>query len=301
MRRQKPGDLLVVVAAPHAMAKHARMPKTPVVNGLVPAFQQGNVRLYLGDCREILPLLDGVDVVITDPPYGAETHEKALGGAGNGKYKKSVHFEAIDAEQFDEYIKTLVEKSARWVIATCEWRHVFKLEKNGLLIRLGIWVKPNGRPSIGGDRPGTGWEPVVILHREGKCRWNGGGQHAVWTYCIETGLHPTQKPLPLISKWGQQFSDPGETILDPFMGSGTTGIAAIRNGRGFVGIEKDPKFFEIALNRIRAELDQGKFDFDPAGKFVEVPLIELPKAGRARSAPAPPRADPPPHPLPSAA
>jgi site-specific DNA-methyltransferase (adenine-specific) len=271
------------------------MPKTPLVNGLVPAFQQGNVRFYLGDCREILPLLNGVDVVITDPPYGAETHEKALGAGGRSKL---VHFESITADSFKEYCKTLVEISARWVIATCEWRHVSALERDGRLIRLGIWVKPNGAPCFLGDRPGTGWEAVAILHREGKCRWNGGGQHAVWTYCIETGLHPTQKPLPLISKWVQQFSDPGETILDPFMGSGTTGVAAIRNGRGFIGIEKDPEFFEIALNRIRAELDQGKFDFDPAGKFVEVPLIELPKAGRARSAPAPPRAEPAPHPLP---
>jgi DNA modification methylase len=81
-------------------------------------------------------------------------------------------------------------------------------------------------------------------------RWNGGGHHAVWQCSIASGNHPTEKPLPLLSKWTQQFTDKGETILDPFMGSGTTGVAAVQMGRKFIGIEREPKYFDIACRRI---------------------------------------------------
>ena len=125
------------------------------------------------------------------------------------------------------------------------------LEAAGVpLVRLGVWIKPNGAPQFTGDRPGTGWEAVAILHREGKKRWNGGGHHAVWHCPIEQGEHPTQKPLRLVSDWLRAFSDFGETILDPFMGSGTTGVAAVKLGRKFIGIEIEPKYFDIACRRI---------------------------------------------------
>jgi site-specific DNA-methyltransferase (adenine-specific) len=94
------------------------------------------------------------------------------------------------------------------------------------------------------------WEAVAILHREGKKRWNGGGHHAVWVCNVELGEHPTQKPLKLLLEWVAKFSDPGETILDPFMGSGTTGVACAQLGRRFIGIEKNANYFEVALRRI---------------------------------------------------
>jgi site-specific DNA-methyltransferase (adenine-specific) len=97
-----------------------------------------------------------------------------------------------------------------------------------------------------------GWEAVAILHREGKKRWNGGGHHAVWVCNVEHGQHPTQKPIALLLDWIAKFTEPGELVLDPFMGSGTTGIACERLGRRFIGIEKDPKYFELACARITA-------------------------------------------------
>jgi DNA modification methylase len=101
-------------------------------------------------------------------------------------------------------------------------------------------------------RVGTGWEAVLILHREGKKRWNGGGHHAVWTINkVEAKYHPTQKPLPLLKKWIMQFTDPGDLICDPFMGSATTGVAALQLGRRFIGNELDAKHFATAQKRIQ--------------------------------------------------
>lgn len=230
-----------------------------------------NATLYLGDCMDILPTLDKVDAVITDPPYGQRTHEGArTGGNGHSDPKSGkavlIDFSALNDEQFIPLCAKLVNLSARWVVMTCEWRHAAMLEQNQLLVRLGVWIKPNGAPQFTGDRPGTGWEAVAILHRSGKKRWNGGGRHAVWNHCIETGFHPTQKPIALLSNWVKDFTDHGETIFDPFMGSGTTGVAAIQMGRKFIGIEREPKYFDIACKRI-----------EQASKQVDM-FVEQPKA-----------------------
>jgi site-specific DNA-methyltransferase (adenine-specific) len=123
-----------------------------------------------------------------------------------------------------------------------------------LLVRLGIWRKPDGSPQFTGDRPGMGWEAIAICHRPGRKRWNGGGRHAVWEYPKgnnRTG-HPTEKPLRLFADLVRLFTDEGETVCDPYMGSGTTGVACVRHGRRFVGIEIDPRFYAIAEKRITA-------------------------------------------------
>ena len=220
----------------------------------------GDATLYLADCMEVLPTLPKVDAVITDPPYGARTHAGARTGADGGVVL--IDFACLPDEQFIPLCLQLVEKASRWVVMSCEWRHAAMLEGFGALVRLGVWVKPNGSPQFTGDRPGTGWEAIACLHREGKKRWNGGGHHAVWTFPKTDGEHPTQKPLALVSKWVQQFTDHAETILDPFMGSGTTGVAAIQLGRKFIGIEREPKYFDIACERISRAVAQGRL-FEP--------------------------------------
>ena len=164
-----------------------------------------------------------------------------------------INFDSITPERFRKDCGAWVEMTRRWVLLTCEWRHAATLEDAGLpLVRLGVWVKPNGAPQFTGDRPGTGWEAVAILHRAGKKQWNGGGHHAVWSYPTVQGEHPTQKPEPLLARWMVDFTDPGETVFDPFMGSGTSGVAAVKRGRGFIGIEQDPQHFDTACRRIEA-------------------------------------------------
>jgi len=208
-------------------------------------FEIGNATLYLGDCMDILPTLDKVDAVITDPPYDAKTHNGHLSNAAD---RQELGFSML--EDFGGMVDSLVAKSERWVLMTCATSHALEAQQRDDFIRLGVWIKPNGAPQFTGDRPGTGWEAVAIFHRKGRKQWNGGGHHAVWTHNIESGMHPTQKPIGLVSRWVEQFTNAKEVILDPFMGSGTTGVAAVQMGRKFIGIEREPKYFEIACKRI---------------------------------------------------
>jgi len=97
-----------------------------------------------------------------------------------------------------------------------------------------------------------GWEPVAICHRPGKKRWNGGGRHAFWTFpkgSNRTG-HPTGKPVGLFEAFVSDFTDPGDLVLDPFMGSGTTLDACKLLGRQAIGIEIEEKYCEIAARRL---------------------------------------------------
>jgi len=213
--------------------------------------QIGPHTLYCGDCLEILPTLaTGIaDHAITDPPFGAQTHAGAQTGTNGGE--QLVFFDPITAQQCTDVFEQLTLRICkRWVIATIEWRHALELEKRGILVRLGVWVKPNGAPQFTGDRPGTGWEAVAICHRSGRKRWNGGGHHATWRFCKTEGEHPTQKPVELITKWIDQFTDIGDTILDPYMGSGTTIVACAHTGRRGIGIEISREYFDIACRRI---------------------------------------------------
>jgi len=213
------------------------------------------VTLHLADCRDVLPKVGRIDVVITDPPYGRTTHAGAR--SAKSLTRSQIDFRPISAAELVETCQSLCAIAERWVVMTCEWQHAAALEAADVpLVRLGVWVKPNAAPQFSGDRPGMGWEAVAILHRKGRKRWNGGGHHAVWHCPVERGGHPTQKPERLVTDWLQKFSNPGETILDPFMGSGTTGVAAVRHGRRFVGVEIEPRYFDIACARISAALKQ---------------------------------------------
>lgn len=228
----------------------------------------GDCTLYLGDCREILPLLPTVDVVLSDPPYGeADTHSGHLSSVTlkNGEPAGQVlGFEGISASELEDHARLWCDKARRWVVFSCEWKHVNRLDEAGLLVRFGIWRKPDGAPQFTGDRPGTGWEAVSICHRAGKKHWNGGGSHAFWSI-PKAGQygHPTEKPLRLLRAWVRDFSDEGETVLDPFMGSGTTGVAALTLGRKFIGIEREEKYFDIAIRRITEAYKQPDFFVAP--------------------------------------
>jgi site-specific DNA-methyltransferase (adenine-specific) len=212
-----------------------------------------NVWLYEGDSRDVLQDLadDAADVCISDPPYGAKTHAGARTG-GDGE-KVLIDFDSITEDEFFAFCKHAVRIAKRWVVMTCEWRHAAAIEVRmpKEFVRLGVWIKPDGAPQFTGDRPGTGWEAVAMLHREGRKRWNGGGHHAVWTNHVErNNEHPTQKPVRLVREWVRLFSDPGEIILDPYAGSGTTGVAAIYEGRGAILIERDAKHADTIRRRI---------------------------------------------------
>lgn len=218
-----------------------------------PYYEQDGITIYHGDCREVLPTLGAVDHVMTDPPYSATTHK----GARTGDSRNAgvlVDFASVSVGVVRDVLAAT--KATRWAVLTCDWQHMLPLKvepPNGWkFVRHGVWVKPNGTPQFTGDRPAQGWEAVAILHADvkGKMRWNGGGLPATWTHLKVAGLHPTGKPEPLLIDWVTQFTDPGDLILDPFMGSGTTLFAAKRLGRKAIGIELEEKYCEIAAKRL---------------------------------------------------
>ena len=213
----------------------------------------GNATLYLGDCLEVMAGLPKVDAVITDPPYSANTHKQAKTNKGKGYGVQLVTFAALDDEGFAAVVEACLSVAHGWVIATCDYRHAALMYQHRRFVRLGAWVKPNPMPQISGDRPGQGFETVLVMHSGGRTKkWNRGGGAGVWNFPTEGGGTevPTQKPVALASAFVSDFTNRGETVCDPFMGSGTTGIACANTGRRFVGIERDERHFDIACRRI---------------------------------------------------
>ncbi len=221
-----------------------------------------------------------VDHVICDPPYEAEAHAegrriKSRGGGESGsapaRYGEvetlTLDFEPITELQRQMTARHATRVSRRWSLVFCQveavaaWRDEF-LSANASYRRTCAWLKRDAQPQMSGDRPGMGYESIVCAHVPGRSRWNGGGKRGVYESArasTEEGrpsLHMTEKPLSLMEKLIRDFTDPGDLILDPFAGSGTTGVAAIRLGRRFIGWEKDPKYHAIAVKRLTAAREQ---------------------------------------------
>ncbi|MBK8467862.1 MAG: site-specific DNA-methyltransferase [Chloracidobacterium sp.] len=177
------------------------------------------------------------------------------------------------------------DKCGGWALAFCQaeaisdWRSSF--ESHGSKFKRSmIWVKPDGMPQYNGQMPGMGYESIAAVWcGNGQSRWNGGGKHGVFTHCKNSGgkhQHETQKPIPLMRELVFLFSDAGQTILDPFMGSGTTGVACVKLGRKFIGIEIDPGYFETACKRIEAAYAQPDFFVEAEKKKpAEQMLLEI--------------------------
>lgn len=238
----------------------------------------GDATLYLGDCMDILPTLDKVDAVITDPPYSDSTHSNAKSNKG-GSGAKAIDFTAIDFTAIDAFLTACAPLCDGWVISNMDWRHIASLEfkKHSFyeLIRFGVWVKTNPMPQISADRPANGWDGIAyIFPKNKKKNWHGGGSHGNWIGSVITnGDHPTGKPVDMVSNWVIRFTDRNQTILDPFMGSGTTGVAAIQMGRKFIGIEREPKYFDIACKRIEQAVSQPRLFEDVRPMQEQTSLI----------------------------
>lgn len=224
-----------------------------------PYYSHAGITIYHGDCREILPTL-AADVCITDPPYNQQTHSGATTNGG-GVAHKLVPFAALsDAEILDVFGK-IGASVRRWVIATVAWQHAALLNSqtpDGIrFVRLGAWVKPAPMPQLTGDRPAQGWEAVAILHRAGESlRWNGGGKAAVFRQGATNtrALWPTEKPIALVREFLSLFAESGDVILDPFIGSGTTLVAAKDAGHHAIGIDLEERACEIAAKRLAQEV-----------------------------------------------
>lgn len=229
-----------------------------------------NWALHLGDCIEGMRTLhdEQVDVTISDPPFEAQAHTKQRRVKRDGGCEtESLPFAAITEAQRADVAWHIARVTKRWCLLFCQveasvqWATALTLAPFGMeYVRTMVWIKPDGMPQYTGDRPGMGYESIVVAHKKGRKRWNGGGRHGVFVENKNAGRppgtaapHPTTKPLPLMRELVELFSDPGELILDPFSGSGSTGVAATQLNRRFLGFELSPDYYDIACRRLRGD------------------------------------------------
>lgn len=200
----------------------------------------GNATLYLGDCRDILPTLPKVDACITDPPYGInkDGQKKTTGGHGGRKEYEFLGWDSVrpDAEVF-RLILSAAEKHVIW------GGNYFA----DLLPPTGKWLV---------------WDKGQRINQsDGELAWtHDSGALRIFTLnrvelMIDGAEHPTQKPVRLM-EWCIEQIKAKDMVLDPFMGSGTTGVACMNLDRHFIGIEREPKYFDIACRRIEDALRQ---------------------------------------------
>lgn len=221
----------------------------------------GDATLYLGDCRTILPTLGKVDAVVTDPPFDPEAHTPNRRARRGGLVQGApLDFEPLDSDTRERVAIWAASNCDGWFLAFCQteqvsyWRD--SIEKAGAKYKTPmVWVKPNSAPKFNGQGPAIGYESLVSAWcGSGHSKWNGGGSRGVFTHNTNQpdrqGEHMTEKPVSLMRELVGLFTNFRETVCDPFMGSGTTGVACAKLGRRFIGIEIEPKYFDIACRRI---------------------------------------------------
>lgn len=213
-----------------------------------------------------------VDVSILDPPYDETTHANAQTNAGGGPGSLAIDFTALSSYDF---VRDLLRVTRRWVIAFCALEQLGDYKRavggpwntGGCWVRAGAWHRTNGTPQITGDRPAQGAEGIAIMHSRQhgvRMRWNGGGHRAIYVSPVVAGLarpgqarrrlHETQKPVSVIDTLVAQFTDRGELIFDPFGGSMTTGISALKHERRFLGLELREAAYRIGADRLHRAL-----------------------------------------------
>lgn len=218
----------------------------------------GSATLILGDAREVLPGLPQVALVVTDPPYkleaGGNTTAEMGGKFERGRYDNSGSI--IPAEiAFEDWlplVADLLPQGQAYIMVNN--RHVAGLlaaaDAAGFRFHnLLVWDKGTGTPNRWYMK-NCEFTAFVFRGRASSIA-DCGSRQLIRVPNVLNGVHETQKPVELMEHYIGNSSRPGDLVLDPFMGSGTTGVAAVRLGRAFVGIEMDPAYFEIACERVR--------------------------------------------------
>ena len=216
----------------------------------------GNATLYLGDCMDILPALDKVDAVITDPPYGIKRDGKPKSTSSHGGHKGYEFLGWDQGRPSKDFFDLIIEKSALQIV----WGGNYFADLLPATSKWLFWDKGQRIDQADGELAWTSMDGAMRVYLLNRVAIAQDG-----------AVHPTQKPLALM-KWCIEQAGNPKTILDPFMGSGTTGVAAVQMGRKFIGIERETKYFEIACKRI----EDAQRTFDMFG-FNGTCAADLPK------------------------
>ena len=226
----------------------------------------GDCTLYLGDCLEILPTLGKVDAVVTDPPYGIGRDKGNQTGFGFGFYAKQIRKQYADdwdvARPSDAHFTALLAAAPIQIIFGGNYF-------SDVLPVGGHWIV---------------WDKINTMPTFSDCElaWTNCKRTSVKKITVEyNGLlgkessreHATQKPVAVMAHCVAGYSKEGQTILDPFMGSGTTGVACVNLGRKFIGIEIEPKYFDIACRRIEEAYRQPRLFAEPRPKPKQEVLL----------------------------
>lgn len=247
-------------------------------------YQNEAVTLYEGDCLEILPTLKekSIDMIFADPPYnlsngGITCHAGRMVSVNKGGWDKS---NGIDTDHeftlkwLSECQRVLKDDGTIWVSGT---RHSifsvgFAMQKLGYKLLNEIsWFKPNAAPNLSCRYFTHSHETIIWAAKTSKSKHKfnyklmkemaGGKQmRSLWTITTPAskektfGKHPTQKPLALLERIILASTDPDDIVLDPFTGSSTSGVAAIRHHRNFIGIDTEKSYLELSVKRIEEEL-----------------------------------------------
>ncbi len=233
--------------------------------------QIGDATLYLGDCLGILPTLGKVDAVVTDPPYGVAFKGKKVKHWDGGGYLSSDDSKESLLGAVVPRLKAAMSRATRSAVM-CANRTLFDMPRpddiGGIFHPAGSGISSWGftcfHPILFYGRSpymaaGKGSRPTVA-------QINDPGGHKTGDAQIN---HPCPKPLAYMEWVVGTSSLPQESVLDPFMGSGTTGVACAKLGRRFIGIEIEPRYFEIACRRIEEAYKQPRLFAEPAPKAVQ--------------------------------
>lgn len=202
----------------------------------------GGFDLYCGDCMEVMPTLGKVDAVVTDPPYGMNFQS----GRREEKHRK------IDNDMGVEHLLwscNLEASHSKYIF--CRWDNIYDVPKPKSCI---TWIKNNH--GMGDLEHEHARQTEIALFYPGSNHFFPDKRPSDIVKSVKTGniYHPTEKPIDLMQKVIQWTNG---IIIDPFMGSGTTGVACAKMGRKFIGIELDRKYFDIACKRIEDAQRQG--------------------------------------------
>jgi len=229
--------------------------------------------LILGDSHQVVSLLCAASAIegdagrpfdhtITDPPYDERTHTGARGAGGR---LLGLPFESLSIES---YLYGLLSVTKRWSIIFCpvESLGIFKRLAGPGYRKGGLWIKPDSAPQFDGKQPAQCAEGIALLHyligeraEQDALRWNRGGNRALWVCGRERHecMGPSQKPVKLLILLLEAFTDENDIVFDPFAGWASVGVACLRTGRRYVGIEERAEAYADGLLRLGAEVSYG--------------------------------------------